>query len=1251
MSKRPGPFISLLAATLAGSAWLVMSAQGGAAGETAVDRHYVTAPPSPKSQTQELADDKSSGCKSCHVQSDLATMHGNPAVKLGCTDCHGGNSTITLAPGLQRASPQYSQAMDAAHVLPRFPKAWRYPSSAKPERTYTLLNRESPEFIRFMNPSDYRVAREACGACHLDVIEASTRSLHATSAMFWGAASYNNGILDFKNTILGESYNRDGIGTVLKGPPLDPQIAFNAGIVPQLYPLPAWESVKPADVFRIFERGGRNISNVFPETGLPDAAGELQRIEEPGRPDFRQSNRGPGTGARIAIPVLNIAKTRLNDPHLWFMGTNDQPGDYRQSGCASCHVIYANDLDPKHSSIYAQFGHDGMSQTVDPTIDKSTTAHPLQHAFTRAIPSSQCMVCHMHQPNLFMNSFFGYTMWDYESDAPSMWPKQQQYPSTAKTREVLDRNPEGAAPRGNWADVEFLKNVSKLNSQLKDTQFADYHGHGWNFRAVFKRDRAGTLLDAAGNEVSDSDPNKFQKAIHMTSSHVDAGMQCVDCHFSQDNHGNGHIYGEAAAAIEIGCKDCHGTVNSYPNLYSSGPAALGGGADLADMRTPDGRRQFEWVGGTLYQRSMVDPKLEWKVSLVKDTVTPGNPDYNIKAARAKLMSVDPNQTWGPNVAPAKLAHGDDSMECYSCHTSWTPSCGGCHLPIEANQKTARHHYEGGETRNFATYNPQVARDDMFLLGHRETSAGGKIAPYRSSSALVLSSTNANREKIYVQQPPVSASGFSSQAFNPHYPHTERKVETKTCGDCHLSENNDNNAIMAQLLMYGTNFVNFVGYNAYVGGAGEINAVTVTEWDEPQAVIGSYLQRFAYPDWYAEHEKRGKELQHASQHESGEAQCLQLRGEYLYVAEGTRGMRVYDVAGVGNKGVSERMITAPFSPLGQNTRIRSEAATCVALPTNQPINPARNAGDKMRVANQESVIAPLYNYAYITDAKEGLIVTNVNTLADGEPRNNFLKRALTWNPDGVLNGARHITIGGNNLYISTPQGVVIVGAEDPLHPRVIAQLPLAGVQSTALQFRYLFVTDAQGLEVIDVTHVDSPKLVPHNSVAIRDAHRVYVARTYAYVAAGAEGLVIVNVERPEAMKELSRFNAGGQLADSRDVVIGSTNASLFAYVADGTGGLKVIQLMSPESQPKFYGFSPEPKPQLIAHYRTEKPALSLSKGLDRDRAVDETGGQIAVIGRRGAKPLTPDEVHRLYLDANGNPWFTSDRAADPKAAQR
>ena len=48
---------------------------------------------------------------------------------------------------------------------------------------------------------------------------------------------------------------------------------------------------------------------------------------------------------------------------------------------------------------------------------------------------------------------------------------------------------------------------------------------------------------------------------------------------------------------------------------------------------------------------------------------------------------------------------------------------------------------------------------------------------------------------------------------------------------------------------------------------------------------------------------------------------------------------------------------------------------------------------------------------------------------------------------------------------------------------------------------------------------------------------------------------------------------------------------------------------------------------------------LSKGLDRDRAVDETGGQIAVFGRLGSRPFT--RGRRLYLDDRGAPWFVAD----------
>ena len=97
------------------------------------------------------------------------------------------------------------------------------------------------------------------------------------------------------------------------------------------------------------------------------------------------------------------------------------------------------------------------------------------------------------------------------------------------------------------------------------------------------------------------------------------------------------------------------------------------------------------------------------------------------------------------------------------------------------------------------------------------------------------------------------------------------------------------------------------------------------------------------------------------------------------------MRVYDVASIANKGVSQRIISAPFAALGQDTRIASRNATCVVLPTTQPIHPARGADPRMREINQEQAFHPVYDYAFITDAVEGLIVTDVNTLADGEPR--------------------------------------------------------------------------------------------------------------------------------------------------------------------------------------------------------------------------------------------------------------------------
>ena len=1187
------------------------------------------ATPTPLSMgfTAEHVKKQSSGCISCHTATDAPSMHANPAVGIGCADCHGGDPAIDRGEH-KEGSSEYSEVKRSAHVIPNNEALWN--SSANPRHSYTALLKESPEFVKFINPGDLRVARETCGGCHQKTVEAVERSLMTTSAMLWGGGSYNNNILPYKRYILGESYDREGKPRKIEATGVTPSLKAR-GVLESLMPLPQWEVVPPGDNFRVFERGGRNIKSQFAEIGLPNPA------EEPGRPDIRASNRGPGTGARISVPVLNIHKTRLNDPHLSLMGTNDHPGDFRSSGCTSCHVVYANDRDARHSGPYSEFGHAGTSVTKDPTIPKGEEGHPIKHEFTRAIPTSQCMVCHMHQPNMFVNSFLGYTMWDYESDAPHMWPKKQRYPTDEERHESYIKNPEQAAARGSWTDEEFLRKVSDLNPKLNDTQFADYHGHGWNFRAIYKRDRKGNLLDDKGKQVKNNDPKKFSKAVHRADIHLDKGMHCVDCHFGQDSHGDGPMYGEVAQAVEIECRDCHGTAQSRPSLVTSGPAAGEKGNDLSLQRTPFGESRFMWRGDSLYQRSSVTKGLEWRIKQVRDIIDPKSSDYNKKAARAKTttkFSVADGK-WGAEYVdkPGALAHSDEKMTCFACHSSWATSCGGCHLSIEANWQKTSNHYDGKLTRNWATYNPQVARDEMFQLGIHGPAKQGRIAPVRSSSALVLSSVDSTRQKIYVQQPPISAAGFSSQAFAPHFPHTVRTTETKGCDDCHVSKANDNNAIMAQLLLLGTNFVNFMGYHTYVAtGEGGLEAVQVTEWEEPQAVIGSYLHRFAYPDFYSQHLSRRQELPVSHHHaaEGGATNAIQLRGEYLYVTAGTGGFRVYDVANIANKGFSERIVTAPVSPLGQDAHVATTDATGFSLPTTMPVAPFREALPE----NLETPMHPIYHYAAIVDRVEGLILVNVDTFADADPNNNDITRALTWNEGGVLTGAQSITLAGGTAYVSTPRGIVVVSLDNPLQPRVIASIPFNSPKSVAVQFRYAFVVDTDGFHTVDITNPAKPRRIERR-IPLADARSVYVARTYAYVAGGSEGLVIIDVERPEEPRVYMRYTKNGEINDLNDVKVATTNASLFAYLADGRNGLRVLQLTDPERVPTFYGFSPEVKPLEIATRRTAGPAMAISKPLDRDRAVDESGNQVSIFGRIGSRPFTLEEMKRFYERGDGS----------------
>jgi hypothetical protein len=1207
-----------------------------------------------RGQSQAEADAKSAGCISCHTATDEPTMHPTRTVVLGCTDCHGGNAGVTVGAGVTANSSEYNAAKEKAHVQPRDP-AFRN-RGALPERAYAKWLKESAEYVKFVNPGDLRVAPETCGAvgCHASEVRAVSTSMMTHIGLLWGAALYNNGGTPYKDARFGESYSRDGQPQSMKTvPPPTPEETRVKGVLPELQPLNRWEISQPGNVLRVFERGGEKKG----ELGNPKLG------EQPGKPDDKLSDRGFGTELRTDPVFLGLQKTRLVDPVLSLPGTNDHPGDYRASGCSACHVIFANDRDPLHSGAYARYGNVAESASADPTIPKNEHGYPIHHTFTRSIPSSQCMTCHIHPGANMLTTYFGLTWWDNEIDGDKMYPATQRNPSEEDRYQSFLRNPEGAAVRGLWSDEKFLDQTGtpEFNARLKTTQFADFHGHGWIYRAVYKHDRKGNWLDAAGKEIAFDDPQRFAKAVHLDDIHLEKGMQCADCHFAQDSHGNGKIYGEPRAAVEIDCVDCHGTIRQRATLTTSGPAAPNPvwpgetrGHRLDALRTPWGLRRFEWRDGVLIQRSMNDPHLEWRVVQTADTVTPGNPHFSMKSYRAKLMNRDGLALSHVPPDDSNLAHGNASMTCYACHTSWTPTCFGCHLQMTANARKPMLHNEGLMTRNYTSYNFQVLRDDIFMLGIDGAVTGHRFAPARSSCAILVSSQNADREWLYYTQQTISSPGFSGQAFSTFVPHTVRATETKQCTDCHVSAANDNNAWMAQVLLQGTNFMNFMGRYIYVAtGRKGLDAVAVAEHDEPEAIYGSDLQRIAYPDNYRKFVAGGRQLTTKYTHE-GDVLDVQARGEYAYAAAGRGGFRAYDVANIDNKGFSEHITTAPVSPLGQRLYVPTKNAVAVASPSTLGIDPLR----VQLPENEEQRIAPLYGFLYVADKEEGLVIIGnpdlkskspgVGTLLDGNPANNFLQRALAFNPGGVLTGARRITIAGTYAYLLTDKTLVVVDLANPLAPRVTATLGALAIddpRGIAVQFRYAFLVDRGGLKVLDVTDLSQPVVVPGARVPFRDARNIYVARTYAYVSAGQHGLAIVDVERPDHPALDQFFTANGQLNDVNDVKIDMVAASAYAFVADGKNGLRVLEIVSPWDDPAhFSGFSPRPTPKLIATARTRGPALAISKGIDRDRAVDESGNQLAVFGRRGARPLNHAEVAALYL-RNGKLYHVTDEPVE------
>jgi hypothetical protein len=264
--------------------------------------------------------------------------------------------------------------------------------------------------------------------------------------------------------------------------------------------------------------------------------------------------------------------------------------------------------------------------------------------------------------------------------------------------------------------------------------------------------------------------------------HFQRGMHCADCHTQVDVHGDGHLYSTAKGQLDVHCTDCHGTVRA--------PAAPG-----ADGKFRTARRgselehlRLDAYGGVILT-GRVDGA-EHPVTQIHDRLE----------ARSKLAGADQDpmvRAMGvhPRTDGTDFSH-TDTLECWTCHTSWRLNCYGCHV----SQSTIQHEdpdWKSSQPNNqTGGFSNRVVKGDRYtwdisnlFLGMNDRGKIDTMCPsmqmFVSSSAKVYNPTTDTYQTTttLTHEPRRNAKGQPNFGWMPTHQHTIQ-ARAQPCTRCH-----------------------------------------------------------------------------------------------------------------------------------------------------------------------------------------------------------------------------------------------------------------------------------------------------------------------------------------------------------------------------------------------------------------------------------------------------------------------------------
>ena len=309
--------------------------------------------------------------------------------------------------------------------------------------------------------------------------------------------------------------------------------------------------------------------------------------------------------------------------------------------------------------------------------------------------------------------------------------------------------------------------------------------------------------------------------------HYQAGMTCQDCHTSLDVHGDGFIAAANLASVQIECSDCHGTPDAYPwelplgymDEFEESPAS-GAPRGLADEQLPHTHQGHVHDPVDGYLRTARGNPYENVVRDGDEIIVHTAAGKDIRMQPLKKLIADKKVSERGVVAMQGVAKHLDRMECYTCHSTWTPQCYGCHVKIDYSRKdecpscnedqenfdwvaAGRRHQDpahaadGGET-GYPTIIPGKVTEGRSYLRWEDPMLGvngeGRVTPIAPGCQPSVTVIGPDGDTILTNQifkTPEGTEGGGPDGqlaidMSPVQPHTTTK-NARTCESCHASD--------------------------------------------------------------------------------------------------------------------------------------------------------------------------------------------------------------------------------------------------------------------------------------------------------------------------------------------------------------------------------------------------------------------------------------------------------------------------------